>query len=104
MEEDEDEDEDGLSLLWLLLLLLLLWAVAPELELELAGGRVRDERTLAGSGGHSLPSRAGGGPVRRLGSELFLLLPLLLFCAHLGTRALLLSRWAIIWCIHSTSG
>lgn len=96
MEEDEEDDEEGLSLLWLLLLL---WVVV----LDLAGGRVRDERTLLGSGGHSLPSRLGGGPVRLRGSEPFLL-PLWVFCAHLGTRALLFSRWAIIWCIHSTSG
>ena len=97
-EEEDEDDEEGLSLFWLLLLLLLL-------PLKFVGGRVRDERTLAESGGHSLPFRAGGGPVRLCDSEPFLLPPPVApFCAHLGTRALLLSRWAIIWCIHSTSG
>lgn len=90
----EDDEEEGLSLFTpalteprelLLLLVLVLVAI---------GGFVRDERALAGtSGGHSFPSRAGGGPVRRRTSEDFLALAR---GAHLGTSALLFSRWAII--------
>lgn len=84
------------------------WGPGPpllffEASLQVLGGRVRWDRISGGSGGHSFPSRTGGGPVRLLeellGAGGFLR-------AHLGARVelLLLMRWATVWCIHSTSG
>lgn len=99
--EDEEEvegDEDAVGP----------WAPEPallffEASLQVLGGRVRWDRIRGGSGGHSFPSRTGGGPVRLL-EELLGVGGF--FRAHLGARVelLLLMRWATVWCIHRTSG
>ena len=72
-----------------------------------AGGRVRGVRTTGGRGGHSFPSRTGGGPVRRLEEEGLSLGPLagaVWAQAGASVEEVLLMRWVTAWCIHSTSG
>lgn len=52
---------------------------------------MRGVRITGGSGGHSFPSRTGGGPVRLLEADELSLEPFkLFFKAHLGARAELL--------------
>ena len=82
-------------------------------SLQWVGGRVRGLRVSEGNGGHSLPSRTGGGPVRLPEDEdeeeeLSPEVPRVVvgLRAHLGASVELplVMRWATVWCIHSTSG
>ena len=81
-------------------------------SLQCVGGRVRGLRVSQGRGGHSFPSRTGGGPVRLLedegefSPEVPGVVVVVGLRAHLGASVELplVMRWATVWCIHSTSG